>query len=59
MTRLIRIILTIVLLYFIYGETGWATTTFAALVAISFELFSYSINKIIVALKRQDADKWR
>jgi len=39
----IRIILTTILLIFIYSETGWATTLFAFLVFARFEICDYRI----------------
>ena len=40
----IRLALTCVLLYFVYGETGWATTYVLAMVALRFELDSWMLH---------------
>jgi hypothetical protein len=39
--KVIRIILTLIVIAFIYSETGWATTLFSFLVAARFELDDY------------------
>jgi multisubunit Na+/H+ antiporter MnhG subunit len=43
----IRLILTGVLVYFVWRETGWATATAIGLIALGQEFTSYTIKKIL------------
>jgi len=48
-----RVFLSLVLCYFIYGETGWATAFGFGLIAFSMELISWwmgEVNKILKLL---------
>lgn len=46
-TTIIRVILSIIMIYFIYGETGIFTTIFASLVTIYIELNSANWRKVV------------
>ncbi len=50
---IIRLLLTAVLLYFIYFETGPLTVVFFALIALTFEAYSYSFKIITEAMKEE------
>ncbi len=42
---IIRLLLTAVLLYFIYFETGPLTVVFLALIVLTFEAYGYSLDR--------------
>lgn len=48
---IVRLILGAILCYFIYHETGWATTLFAALVAIESEVTTATIKNILKIIR--------
>lgn len=50
MQRIVRLILTAVLIYFVWKETGWATATAIALISMAQELSSYALGNIIKAI---------
>ena len=52
-TTIIRAILTFVLMYFIYKETGIATTIFSFNVCLYIELNSKQLGKIANILKKK------
>lgn len=43
---IVRLIITGALLFFVYQETGWATTLCLALVTLTLELQAMALNKI-------------
>lgn len=47
----IRLILSSVLIYFVWRETGWATATAISLIALSNEASAYAIRNIIKLVK--------
>lgn len=44
--RWIRLIFSVALLYFVYGETGWATTTAIALGMLAHEVHVVAYEKL-------------
>ena len=47
----IRLILSAVLIYFVWRETGWATATAISLITIGFEASLYAIRNILKSVK--------
>lgn len=48
--RWIRLIFSVALLYFVYGETGWATTTAIALGILGHELHAFAYEKLALCI---------
>jgi hypothetical protein len=46
-----RAVLSLLLLYFVYTETGWATALALTLIFISTEIQNYTINNIVSLIK--------
>lgn len=49
--QIIRCLMTITLLYFVYQETGWATTLCLFLSAIANELIGFELSKKVTSSK--------
>ena len=49
-SMVIRVLLAAVLLWFVYGETGWATTLALALVYINTEATDYWVSILAVSI---------
>ena len=47
MQRTIRLLLTSVLIYAVWKETGWATATAIALISLAQEVASYAMGNVI------------
>lgn len=46
-----RLILTGILLYFVFKETGWATTTAIGLISVAEEVSGFTIKNILKSLQ--------
>ena len=55
MQRIVRLMLTAALVYFVWQETGWATATAISLTAVAQELSSYALGNIIKIIKLRGA----
>lgn len=49
---IVRIILTAIVLYFAYFETGWVTTLILVMLSISNEMQSFLLRKMVDGLGR-------